>query len=79
MGEDQGERRRRQERARRHPTRSAILATLGDDRRLPPTMICQELADSPSLSTVAYHLAVLLEADLVRTGGEPTAPVYYID
>ena len=73
---DETDLQRRQEKARRHPMRAAILRNLSGGRKLPATAICQELPDSPSLSMVAYHLNVLVDAKLVRVGGEFPARVF---
>lgn len=73
-----GDIRSRQEKARGHPMRAAILVLLSENRGggLPATAICDEFHDAPNLSTVAYHLLVLCRAELVMAEGDPAAPVY---
>jgi hypothetical protein len=69
MGTEIGEERRgRDEGAGRHPTRAAILAMLSveEGRKLSAAEIRRELDGRPTLSVVAYHLLVLLQAGLVR-------------
>jgi Fe2+ or Zn2+ uptake regulation protein len=71
---------REKERARLHPIRMAILNLLsGRKRELPARALCHELPDSPSLSLVAYHLKVLLDAGLVKANrNDPAAPAYFL-
>lgn len=75
-GREAEERRRRRERATGHPVRAAILSQLQDGRALPATALAQELPGSPGLSTVVYHLAVLADAELVKSAGEPGRRVF---
>jgi len=70
---------REKERAGLHPLRMEILDLLSspERRELPATAICHELAGSPALSLVAYHLKVLWKVGLVQANGDhPAAPVY---
>ncbi len=71
------DRRGRREEAASHPLRRAMLAILGEGRRLPATALCHELPESPSLSLVHYHLSVLVNAGLVERIEDPTARLVY--
>jgi repressor of nif and glnA expression len=56
----------REDAARQHPLRAAILALLAKDgRAMSAAQIRAELAHDPALAAVAYHLKVLGEIDLV--------------
>lgn len=59
----------REVKAREHPMRATVLALL-DGEELRSTELRSRLPGDPALSQVAYHLAVLTEAELVaRVGG----------
>jgi DNA-binding transcriptional ArsR family regulator len=53
------------ERALRHPTRRTLLKLLGDEDDQDVKALTALLPDDPTVSTVAYHLRVLLAAKLV--------------
>lgn len=76
---DEGARRRgdsREERARRHPVRAAILALLdGEGDGLTAQQVRDRLPDDRPLAALAYHLRVLVGVDLVRAG-DGNAPRY---
>lgn len=59
---------RRQEKVREHPARRAILDLL-DSEGMSSAELRSRLPGDPSLSVVAYHLAVLTEAELVACVG----------
>jgi DNA-binding transcriptional ArsR family regulator len=58
----------REVKAREHPMRATMLDLL-DGEELRSTELRSRLPGDPSLSTVAYHLAVLTEAELVTCVG----------
>jgi hypothetical protein len=70
MTEDKRARRIEQvkERAREHPLRATLLDLLRDDE-LGATELRSRLPGRPLLATVAYHLRVLEEANMVGVVG----------
>ncbi len=63
----------KRERAREHPVREAILATLSSDGEgVTTSQLRERLPDDRPLSVVAYHLHVLADADLVEASGPET-------
>jgi DNA-binding transcriptional ArsR family regulator len=72
MAEDQSARmlrvERARERAREHPLRITLLDLLRDDELSAPELRSR-LSEQAPLSTVAYHLRVLQEAEMVDVVG----------
>lgn len=78
-GSDDRRREVRQERARNHPLRQAILALLAlddGDREMTHGEMRAELPDAPTLSVVAYHLMVLHAAELVSVSTNGAGRLY---
>ncbi|MBS1886314.1 MAG: helix-turn-helix transcriptional regulator [Actinobacteria bacterium] len=54
-----------QQKAREHPTRTAILLLLLDRTDMTPAELRKAFPDKPSSETIAYHAAVLEQAGLL--------------
>ena len=66
----------RQDQARCHPLRLAILAILASGRTLAASEIADELPRTPGLALLRYHLGVLRRANLVDEKAEGTRRIF---
>lgn len=65
----------RQDQARRHPLRLAVLAILASGP-LAVSEIASELPRTPGLALLRYHLGVLRRAELVSEKAEGTRRIF---